>query len=373
MLAAFMLIFVAGCTTSDSSSEYPRPFYGRLLHDGVLVDPAPQTATGRLYQPMPAEVNIQFTVHPAQATNDTPSAKIMETPSDAGILHQDEHLFLMDNESLRINKFALADGRLKQVITTVADYGLPGFNKKRMRVMEGEELWIHGLEPGKIMRLDEAGEMLGWAEAQGTQPMLLFNSGEVLKLMPLNGEKLFHLYDDRGAELRSFGILSSRKLEAMGEPMPGHGLGFLGNVSTDGNDTFVYAGGAGGGLLGYRTDGTLRYFRAYIDADLFASVQQSDSVSYMLDWDGVKNQYFALNVWDGVYYQLVYNVGGDQSFFVDAYDYDTGDYLYSIPSPEGCGYRFVTDTHLYANCMEGGFVQFERAAPGGNTELSARR
>ena len=184
----------------------------------------------------------------------------------------------------------------------------------------------------------------------------------------LNYPELFHVYNRWGFRTRSFGFLSN--LHLLKEPsklLPvGHDMDFLGSLTTDGKSSFVYSGIYKGGLLGLTKDGTFRFYRETIKHRPYpqrTAVNKTD-VLPLGGTEASNSALFTLNVWNGVYYQHEIppcNAEScPQTFTVDAYSYENGDYLYSLNPPANCAAVFLTDSHLYANCPTRGLIQFIR-------------
>ena len=375
LVVLFFAIFCAGCFNQKSPKEalekkFNGPFYGRLVYDDQLIDPRPQEISERIFEDSATQIVRQFAVHPLHASEDSDTV-VMTTPARAVIDEKEQFLFLIDSDSNAVHKFSLNTGRLLAISTEPADRKL-GNQSVYMYMMGNEELWFTGVESKKIMRTDLDGSYLDMIDLPYSGWVAPASSGEFVFLDASNMDELFHVYSSKGKKQRSFGILSSIEHEIHGRIQQAHGMGFIGELRTEGDHTFVYTSFFGGGILGYTMDGTLRYFRETIDSGPFPRLRSFteeeqeksglDAGDVTVDTDQVISQQFSMNVWNGIFYQNTYLLSDQETFVVDAYDYDTGDYLFSIPSPEGCGIIFITDRHLYASCLEQGFFQIRRPA-----------
>lgn len=376
----FLFALITGCQQQDLKQsleeQFNGPFYGRLVYDNQLIDPRPQDSSERLFEEEATQIVRQFTVHPLQASADS-DLVIMVSPVRTVVDAEEQFLFLMDSDSNAVHKFSLQDGALLAVSEDPKDRVTTNGKSTNIHLRANEELWLTGIQRAKVMRTNLDGEFIDFIDLPYSGQVAPTRSGDFVLLETGNLEELFHIYSSEGKKQRSFGILSSVEHEIRGYLQKAHGMGFLGEVRTAGGNSFIYTNFWGAGLLGFTMDGTLKFFRETIDNNPFPPLRYlteeeeelslDDSGRGMTpDLENTKSQQFAANVWNGVFYQNTYMLAGDRSFVVDAYDYDTGDYLYSIPSPEGCGIVYVTDKHLYANCLEQGFFQLRRPAPAVN-------
>lgn len=369
LISPFILLFMIGCTQPHPASHYPEPFYGQLLMGDSLMEAEPQQKSEREFVALATVVKQRFTVSPDSATDDTPAEIIMEKPVSASVDDNEEYLFLMDQESQVINKYAITTDELIDVFNYASENKTLLRSASLLSVRNGE-LWLSsGGKQKPVLRLNQKGEFLGFIDNPHRGGVSDVAPGKYLQYN-LNEPALFHVHNENGKREHSFGVLASERkhLTQVYKNLMGHGLGFSGDVKTDGKGTFVYSSFYGGGLLGYNIDGTLRYFRETVDHNAFPPTpfMEGNGGSKIVDMDSVRTQQMPINVWNGVFYQYV-NLIGEKKMVVDAYAYDTGDYLYSLPvNWKECGYIFITDDHIYANCKEG-FVQLAR--PARETEL----
>ncbi|MFK7844131.1 MAG: hypothetical protein AB8G77_02445 [Rhodothermales bacterium] len=356
------LLFMIGCTQPHPASTYPEPFYGELLLGDSLITAEPQQKTEREYRELATVVKKTFTVPPDRATDDTPAEIIMAMPAHAGVDENEEYLFLMDGDSLVINKYALSTGALLKVIDEPGKRQKKKTGPGKLAVTPNNELWLKGVENREVLRLDFEGNVLGNVKGPISGYVTQVNDHKVVHNTALNEDELFHVYSLEGVKEHSFGIMSST---AYKEGSIGHGIGFVGEVVGNGSNSFLFAGLFGGGLLRFEENGELSYFRESMDHNPFpGTILYAKTVagnSETVDMAGVRTQQIPINVWNGVYYQNV-SLIKEKRMIVDAYAYDTGEYLYSLPVKSNeCGYVFITDDHIYANCAQG-FVQLERPA-----------
>ena len=350
----------AGCTENSPhpAKDYPEPFYGQLLYEDSLITATPQQISERVIGDSIGVIERVYMVPSDKAQPDTPEEAIMELPIDAGVDNDGKYLYVMEKNSFKTNKYDLSSGELTLVLNSVAENKSTSHLGKGMRVMSNDELWIYGANTSKIFRVTPQDELLGYWEGRSGDSFIKMTSGELVKTTSSNEHELFHVFDEGGEKLRSFGILSSYQIEVDGYKTVGHGLGFHGWTSTNGDDSFVHVANMGGGLLSFNTDGSLRYFREFVEHVPFPDTVPTGENTRGIDMDGVHTQHFALNVWEDVYYEYAIEVNSGERI-IDAYDYNTGDYLSSIPHPDGCWVKFVTDSKVYAMC-ESGFSQLER-------------
>ena len=364
--------WVTGCLTSDQhpADNYPEPFFGQLLQGDSLVSPVPQQVAKRTFENPVSVISALYAVTPEQATAEISEDMILESPVYGSIDQGGEHLYLMETSTMRVNKYALSNGQLVSVMTAAQEYRKASNYIANIKVMPNDEVWMYGAGPREILRVSPEDEILGVIETAGNDNTILMESGLQVKTNSLNERELFHIYTADGEKESSFGILSSERYEINGIEMVGHGLGFAGWTSTNGDDSFIYVGNWGGGMISFNIDGSLRFFReSLVPAPFPGSIPSGDRDNTMsVDMEGVKEQHMALNVWHNVYYEYIFDLeeGGR---FVDAYSYVTGDYLYSIPNPDDCWIYFITDSAIYANCEAQGFVQFEREIKPGSDDL----
>ncbi|CAN0294226.1 unnamed protein product, partial [Laminaria digitata] len=196
------------------------------------------------------------------------------------------------------------------------------------------ELWISGNGKKKqVLRLNQKGEFLGFIDNPYRGGVFDVAAGKYLHYN-LNDPELFHVYNKKGKREKSFGVLASGRTHLTQEyrHLMGHGLGFSGDVKTDGKGAFIFAGYYGGGLLSYNVDGSLRFFRETMDHNAFPLTPFMDGNGgrKIVDRDSVRSQQMPINVWNGVFYQNVF-LNEEERMVVDAYAYDSGDYLYSLP------------------------------------------
>ncbi|MFK7844129.1 MAG: hypothetical protein AB8G77_02435 [Rhodothermales bacterium] len=362
VFVVLLVVLTSGCEKTDPASSYPEPFYGQLLVGDTLLSPVPQQKTTREFEPMATVEIHQFTVAPALATEDTPAELVMEKPHRVTVSRAGDVLYVLDTESLLINKYNLLDGSLLNVITTANENRTSNNHFARLWLISDAEIGVAGVEAARIMRINEEGESLGFIDYNSGGGFVAA-SGKQIWLESLNEYELFHVYNENGEKERAFGILSSVRYEFKEHKLNGHGMGFAGTMATDGADSFIYTNGYGSGLLGYRTDGSVVFFRELIDNTPFPEMVVSGDQGSVDDKDVVASR-LSLNVWENVYYQYVFWYEAGKESVIDAYDYNTGDYLYSIKSPADCGVLYISNTHIYANCLDRGVIQFERPSLG---------
>ena len=378
MRVYLLLIFLAvlfGCTKKESQKialeeQFNGPFYGRLVYQDQLVDPSPQAYSKRVFEDVATDIVQQFTTRDSMA-HLSPGIVIMNKPFQSLVDPAEEFLYIMGPDSNVVHKFSIADGRLVNRVTTPRDLRESSGYTVGMQMAGNDEFWFQNVKPRTLMRTTHEGKLIDTIKLPYAGWVSVTNSGDFVFLETSNLDELFHVYSANGKHQHSFGILSSVLVQFGEHTSLGHGLGFVGDLSTDGSDSFIYTNGWGGGLLNYSLDGTLNYFRQPIDSNPFPGLRPftaeekeksniQNSANITVDKKDVNSQKKSVNVWEGTYYQTTFERNTDRSWFVDAYDYDTGDYLYSIPTPEDCFIEFITDKHLYANCLEPGFVQFKR-------------
>ncbi len=359
-ILGLVLTMVAGCMESNPhpAKDYPEPFYGQLFYEDALISATPQQITARVIGDSVGAVQQVYMVPSEMAQADTPQAAIMELPIDAGIDNEGKYLYVMEKNSFKTNKYDLSTGELSLELNTAAENKATSHLGKGIRVMSDDELWIHGVDAGKVFRITPQDELLGYWEGRSGDSFIKMTSGALVQTTSSNEHELFHVFDTEGEKQRSFGILSSYQIEIDGYKTVGHGLGFHGWTTTNGDDSFIHVANMGGGLLSFNTDGSLRYFREFVEHVPFPGTVPTGENTRGIDMDGVHTQHMALNVWEDVYYEYAINVNSGERI-IDAYDYNTGDYLSSIPHPEGCWVKFVTDSEVYAMC-ENGFSKLER-------------
>lgn len=363
-----VLLIFAGC---DQTSKYAEldPFYGPLAQGDSLVHPAPQYASHRQFEGLAIEKKLTLSVPPGKATDETPPELIMKWPIHIAIDPEEEFIYVMDKETFRINKMSLKDGALVQSITAVQEYK-KGNNSAPMiqYLIDGT---VNVFVPGKkVLTLEPSGEVKEILKhpRKVNSYIIPIDADSYVGMTVLNYPELFHVYNKRGRRTQSFGFLANLHLLEKPEKMEpiGHMLDFMGTLGTDGKSSFVYSGSLKGGLLGFSKEGTLRFYRETINHRPYPQKALTDQNKDLSPADGEASNsgLSTLNVWNEVYYQHVIPPctaeSCPQTFTVDAYSYENGDYLYSLNPPANCFAVFLTDSHLYANCPSRGLIQFIR-------------
>lgn len=381
---ASTFVMLMGLALMTPSCERPsryadfEAFNGKLAYGDSLISPVPQYATGRLFEAQSTSEALRFSVHPGQADESTDPRIIMQMPTQVEVDQSEGFIYVMDTESALINKFSLPDGALLASIETVQEYRKSESTRPALQVLPDGSLQICNLGDRRIIRLRPDGAV----EQAGTLPRGISgctvgtSNGEQIALNPLNDEELFHILGKRGQTRRTFGMLSNlhvreAKSEAKSDHpvVKGHGIDFVGTIGTSGESSFVYAGSQWGGLIGFNTDGTFRFYRETIAHYPFPRLvrdRTGDPFQLQMSSDPSEGSRFVINVWEGVYYQQIFPPCTEevcpQTFTVDAYSYDTGDYLYSFRTPTNCAAMFITESHIYANCLGRGVIQYIRPA-----------
>ncbi|MEM8487765.1 MAG: hypothetical protein AAF564_19595 [Bacteroidota bacterium] len=368
LLLCVLPLFAACQEEPHPADSYPEPFSGQVLQGDSLISPVPQRISQRTFEDSTTVVLRQYTVFPDSASSGTPPERMMKMPIAAGLDSREETLYVMDTESLLINKYDVASAELTDVITSAKDAHEPSNYGAGLRMISDEEMWLYGVKKARITQMSTTGDLGRDIKFKSGEHHAVSTSGNYVVRRINDDIELFHTYTSKDKAQASFGILSSEKIELNGESFKGHGMGFMGSVISDGTDSFVYAAQFGGVLLRYKMDGSLQYFREAIKPGSFpglAAYTPSGPNSWSID-DGVSNHIsYPINEWNGTIYYFVTEKGEDSTrWMIDAYDYDNGDYLYSINRRETCRYIFITDEHIYAHCIDpGGFVQFKREGP----------
>ncbi len=370
LLLLGIVLLVAACQDEPHPADnYPEPFRGQLLQGDSLLAPTPQRASMRVFEDSASVVLRQYTVFPDSATADTPSERIMRMPISAGLDSKGETLYVMDTESFLINKYDVTSGELLGVITAAKDAHVPNPYSGGIRLINDEDFWVYGLDKARITRMRTSGEILDAIKYTSGEFHAASRSGNYVVARFYDDHELFHTHTPKDRSQASFGILTSEKLEIDGRVVKGHGLSFTGGVISDGSESFLYAASFGGLMLSYTMDGSLRYFRESIKPGMFPELVpyegEAKNTVMTVNQEQARQSQVPLNVWNGTAYYAVREYDDEITLWtIDAYDYDTGDYLYSIDRRETCRYVFITDEHIYAHCFDpGGFVQFQREGP----------
>ncbi len=357
LFLASAFLFIAGCSQPHPAADYPEPFRGQLFAGDSLIDPTPQVIEDRIFEEAATERLFQYVVTPDHATADTPADRIMALPLNAVVDSRESVLYVMSVDSLYINKYDISSGDLQQVITSPREKWTPSAYLAGLRIISDDLLWIYGIEKAKVYEMDSNGELGKSIDmVSGGGDMTPSLNGNVAKITSHNSDYLFHIFSATGEEKAAFGILSSERMKHNGKEYPGHGLGFAGQVISDGSDTFVYVANSAGKLLQYDMDGRFLYYRETIQTNSYpASVPSEGNHNVIkLDTEGIKGYTNAVNIWDGVLYTSTFVLGEDRHI-IDAYEYATGDYLYSFYPPENSFPTFITSDHLYAVGLDGVF------------------
>ncbi len=363
LVFVFVCLILSGCGRETSLGEgYPEPFYGQLLMGDSLVAPQPQAASERVFEDSAYVVVKQFSVHPNAATPETPTERILSAPVRAVVDAAERHLYVLDQESMSVIKYAIADASIVDVFKL--DINVKHGGGVNMVLKSEEELWISGAEKDSIVRITTDGRRLEDMDAEHAGMPMVADNGDFVLAGIHDPEALFHTYSVGMEKQHAFAVLTNHKVSIKDTPYPGHGMGFIGEGVSDGSPSFVYAGLMGGGLLSYNMDGSLRYYRQSIVHNDFPGLLPDTTQvlpSMVFNMDGVKGQQIPMNTWDGEYYQFYseFDASGGATWRWDAYQYDTGDYLYSIRPVTNCGYNFITSEHIYAHCLNEGFFQLK--------------
>lgn len=368
---ALVLCWITGCQGPHPAADYPEPFYGELLYGDSLISPAPQPRTARVFEDLSTVRTVQYAVNPYFANAETPADRIMYRPNAAAVDPEESVLFLMDVDSMYIHKYDISSGELLETITSAREAWVPSAYGAGLRVISDDLLWVYGIERRKITRMDVSGRLGASIEFIAGDALTADQSGAYVKMTPSNSDYLFHTFSPSGRELESFGILSSSRMMHNGKAYPGHGLGFAGQVVSDGSASFVYVANSGGKLLSFDMGGTLLYYRETIESNPFPRTVAMDSLEMVrtLESEGVQAYHTVINVWDDVLYLNTFRTS-DNTFVIDAYSYTTGEYLHSLYPPEDNSPVFITADHLYVVAEEG-FFQMDRPA-GVRTEIATR-
>ena len=368
---AVALCWITGCQGPHPAADYPEPFYGDLLYGDSLISPAPQSATARVFEDLATVRTVQYAVKPSFANAETPADRIMYRPNAAAVDPDESVLFLMDVDSMYIQKYDIPSGELLETITSARAAWAPSAYGAGLRMIAEDLFWVYGIEKRMITEMDSAGRLGESIEFISGDALTADQSGAYVKLTPSNSDYLFHTFSPSGRELESFGILSSSRIMHNGKAYPGHGLGFAGQVISDGSASFVYVANSGGKLLSYDMGGTLLYYRETLESNPFPGSVAMDSLEMVrtLESEGIQAYHTVINVWDDVLYLNTFRTN-DNTFVIDAYSYSTGEYLYSLQPPEDNSPVFITADHLYVVAEEG-FFQMDRPA-GVRTEIATR-
>ena len=360
---ALMLLTCSGCGGAEEStiSYSGDPFYGLLAHNDSLYMPEPQEKQERVVEVVDLDIAMTFGVTPEAATDDTPPEQILFTPPiDVVVDEKNGALYLLDKDAHVIKKFSLQDGSLIQIIGNGEGEG-PGefLGAWSLWLLENGTTWVHDGQRKALIGFKGDGALLETHALPLQGSVAVAHSERFVYNSSLNTERLFHVFDAVNKKQQTFGLMAHPLLPE------GHGLPYMGYVITDGSDSFLYTNYFGGGLVSFDFDGTFRFFRETIDPNPFPGMTNTTlpdgTLTKTVDSAGEHPPHFILNVYNNVYYDLVVNKPDAGGLFVDAYAYSTGDYLYSIKTPDSCGALAVTAEYVYAQCNEEGLVQLRRS------------
>ncbi len=341
--------------------DYDESMYGYLVMEDSIIAPVPQTQQERTIVDRPTEIVLKFGLQAQDPDSDLPPAYTLSNPRQAVVDASEKHLYILDHGVMDVKQFDIATGRFVQRYGNGKGSGPGEFLDLGIMALVGEkQILVTDKKKRDLTLFDQDGHVQrvnkmpfhtrGLATSQDGRYVLLTNRS--------NNLDLFKMYTDQGEELASFGWLAS------GDDRPY--ISFPGEMLGNNSDNFVFSGLYGGGLLSYSFDGAFRFYREALDSASFPRWvvdNTEDAPVYSLDASTSNATHIQRNIWGNVYYEVILYQEEGQTWYIDAYDMETGDYLNSTVLPEACGAFFITDRHIYANCKEG-FVQFLRNEKG---------
>ncbi len=382
----YLFGLVLGTLSCNQKPMYSdaEPFYGSLVYNDSIYSPIPQFQLNRLFEAAAGEEGYRFTIPTGSQGLEADSVMVMSMPTQAVVDKNEQFFYVMDTESYLINKFALSDGSLQKSITTAQEYRKAHNLQPSLQLLSDGSLQICGTERRQILQLHPDGKVKNSVKIpRGVNGCVMgIDSENQVALTIFNFDELFQVLNKRGRIKDNFGVVSNLHLRPVVGDIKykaGHGIDFVGSIGTDGASSFVYAGSKWGGLLGFDVNGEFRFFRETINhrplpfrssLPLLSPIEEGKSGPQIMEFepeileDEPADFRFTVNVWEGVYYQQIIPPCNAEtcasSFIVDAYSYENGDYLYSLHTPVNCGAIFITEDHIYANCLGRGLVQFVR-------------
>ena len=358
-----LIVFCAAACSKEapkSDIDYDESMYGYLIIEDSIIAPVPQTVQERIIVDRPTEIVRKFGMSDEDADSGLPPVNLLSNPRQAVVDASEKHLYILDHGVMDVKQFDIDTGQLVQRYGKGKGSGPGEFLDLGLIALVGEgqilvtdkkkrDLTLFDLE-GQVQRVKKMPfHTRGLATSQDGRYVLLTNRS--------NNLDLFKMYTAQGEELVSFGWLAS------GDDKPY--ISFPGEMLGNNSDSFVFSGLYGGGLLSYSFEGAFRFYRETLDSAPFprwVADNTEDAPVYKLDASLSNATHIQRNIWENVYYEVVLYQEEGQTWFIDAYDMETGDYIASTVLPEECGAYFITDRHVYANCKEG-FVQFLRGRP----------
>lgn len=364
-LLILIVLSSAACNIEAPKADigYDESMYGYLVIEDSIIAPAPQALQERIIVDRPTEIVRKFGMSDEDPDSDLPPANILSNPRQAVVDASEKHLYILDHGAMDVKQFDIDTGQFMQRYGKGKGSGSGEFLDPGLMALVGEahilvtdkkkrDLTLFDKE-GRVQRVNKMPfHTRGLATSQDGRYVLLTNRS--------NNLDLFKMYTAEGEELVSFGWLAS------GDAKPY--ISFPGEMLGHNSDSFVFSGFYGGGLLSYSFEGAFRFYREALDSAPFPRwvVDNSEEAPvYRLDASFSNATHIQRNIWGNVYYEVILYQEGGQTWFIDAYDMETGDYIASTVLPEECGAYFITDRHVYANCKEG-FVQFLRGHPESN-------
>ncbi len=323
--AVFLPVFFTGCSnsTADTSQEIPRP---------VL-----QTATERRFVELPTKVSARFGVD-----------EDLFYPEEVRVSSQGE-VYISIGKAGKIHKYS-PSGELLQVFGNGPGSGPGEFNSiLNFGIDPDGRVWANDTRQRRFTLFSPDGELELTFKPESYFSQMINSVAGPIGYYGFQSP-FFSVVDSGGRVENRFGRLTESDDEI------GAGMLFVGYLkSAPSGEYFVYVPMNNGKIVSYDARGNLRFYRHSLGGPVSLEMTRTKdgNLTYDTDRTPMRFQQIALNVWDDVLYMITIQHTSDK-MYMDAYDANNGDYLYSMRVPiyveEPCAPDFVTDTTIYMLC-----------------------
>ncbi len=222
--------------------------------------------------------------------------------------------------------FGLGQGQGPGELTSITDF-----------VATEEGVWVLDASAYSAKFFDNSGVVRRSIRLGALPYRLVLGPGDELILMDLGSPRLFHVFDQEGGLLSSFGEFVQEQRE--------NAIALDGWMSSDNGSGFVYSGLYVGLLASLDSRGEVRYLRETIDARPLPNVVRSGSQKWVDRAAPMSS--LSLNVdGDKIFILSYFADGFRKTGVIDAYSLEAGDYLYSMRVPGRCSAAMVRGDEL---------------------------
>ena len=346
-------------------SQWDYTDYGVFSDNDPYVEPTPQVQQDRMYEARATEKVQRIGWYPGAEVAGVQEEMLFDVRSVQFDVDESV-IFIGDVEAKAVKKFSLQDGRF------IAQYG--GFEGEG----PGESKLPTGftvMPDGRVLISDATLRRVSIFDVDGVHIEDLHFEFRPENVIALNNDifaiafggamghvEMYGVFDMDGQMVRSFGKLANDfRLNA----------GMVGVLVKGDNNVFAQAIGQTGHLFAFSGQQELLYYRLGLDGVTAfpkwtkREMPESSTITFEMDRSNLGSAvYRTLNVWGDELFVLKYDHTDAEDIRnpVDVYDALTGDYAYSIltPDPKHCRALFFTDQYVFTSCINEGVVQWER-------------